>query len=360
MSTTALSEWQSFHLYYHGSRDRLLIELVRPLVQTFLAAGQIDSFFFVRFALGGPHIRLRLRTIPGHEAAVQREVEHAAESFFARAPSTESLTADTIRQGNGPILASDPNEEDDGVYPDNSVRLTPFRPETKRYGGPLLLPRSLDVFAVSSAEVFRFLAVHRDTPAARRLADISRLLVRQAFYLADGSAELTDLLGYGVDGWGTPLQAIVQHADEVFARQSEPLCRLLRSEIDALLREDAGEAPEGEFAGTVRHLRWQIAAANATERRRIGCSQLHMTANRLGLTNPDEVYLGRLLGRALRQLEGEHAVRWERFRKALARCAAQPLGAEKHVRDLITGMLDYPAAFPDLSPPLQPNMEDGP
>ena len=45
-----------------------------------------------------------------------------------------------------------------------------------------------------------------------------------------------------------------------------------------------------------------IAGADATTRRRILVSQLHTSANRLGLTNQEEIYLTRILVRAFAAL----------------------------------------------------------
>jgi hypothetical protein len=51
---------------------------------------------------------------------------------------------------------------------------------------------------------------------------------------------------------------------------------------------------------TGRCLGWELRRAGAHSN--IGISHLHMTANRLGLKNPEEVYLGRMLWRAAREL----------------------------------------------------------
>jgi len=79
----------------------------------------------------------------------------------------------------------------------------------------------------------------------------------------------------------------------------------------------------------------EIAGANAASRERVGTSQMHMTANRLGLSNPEEVYLGRLLVRAARDLlENEPGVR-RQLSDLLATRKRGPAPPRQRLRDLL-------------------------
>ncbi|HSN86598.1 MAG TPA: thiopeptide-type bacteriocin biosynthesis protein, partial [Thermoanaerobaculia bacterium] len=148
--------WLAFHLHYHERQDQILEELVHPLVASLVRRGEIDSFFFVRYALGGPHIRLRIRLCGNGQAAVA-EVLGAAERFFEACPSRATLPEEKILAINRSVLKSDPSESDEAVYPDNFVRQAPYAPEIERYGGPELFPESLAFFAISSCRVLRWL-----------------------------------------------------------------------------------------------------------------------------------------------------------------------------------------------------------
>jgi hypothetical protein len=291
--------WIAFHLYYAEDRDRLLREAIRPLMASLMASGAIDRFFFVRFGLGGDHVRLRLRVVPRHEAAVRDAVTQAAAVFFARWPSTRRVTDDEIRARNQLVLASDPGEADDGIYPDNSLRQCEFRPETQRYGGAALLGHSLDFFAVSSVHALHFLAEHGDKPRARQLPMILRLLFSQAWGLAWDEDSLLAILAYAETYWGDPIRPLLDRGDRLFAERPALYCQMLHREREELLASRPSGTTLPSLAEAGARLTSALRAAEPATRQSIAMSQLHMTANRLGLGNAEECYLGRLLRRAV-------------------------------------------------------------
>ena len=95
------SRWQAFHLFYHADRNLLLLRLIRPLVGSLARAGAIDRFFFVRYELGGPHVRLRLRSTPGAMDVVEERVREASADYFARWPSVQPRTDELVLQRLG-------------------------------------------------------------------------------------------------------------------------------------------------------------------------------------------------------------------------------------------------------------------
>ena len=303
--------WRAYHLFYHGSRDRLVAELVRPLVQALRADGDVTAFYFVRYDLGGPHVRLRLHPARGRAGGVDAAVREAAAAFFARCPSTEPLSAEAILRQNAGIVSTDPLASDaaDEVHPDNSLREFPTLFEVERYGGARLFRHSLDYFVLSSGEALR-LAGAPEFSGGQRLATAGRLCVDQAWGLARDAAEFTRLLGYA--GWmltGEWTARFVQRADEAFERQRAVHTRLLRNELRALAEApDAAASPA--LAKGARRLARGIRAAGDDERWIIGASQLHMTANRLGVLNAEELYLGQILSRAAGELATADPVFW--------------------------------------------------
>ena len=55
------SEWLYFKLYTgHKSADRILTEYLYPFLKSAMDDGEINKFFFIRYADPNPHIRLRL------------------------------------------------------------------------------------------------------------------------------------------------------------------------------------------------------------------------------------------------------------------------------------------------------------
>lgn len=286
------SRWRSCHLYYHGDRNLLLDRLVWPLVGSLFHSRTIDHFFFIRYELGGPHVRLRLRALPGAEESVEEAAAKAAGDFFARWPSAQPRSTETMMRWTRETLAADPSETDATIYPDNSLRIVPFEPQIDRYGGPELFGASLDFFALSSLRALAFAHESGAEPRSRQLPHILRALACQALGFARDEPELLRLLGYAEAGEGHPLAPFAARGDRAFEQQPEVLRRLL---VDALTGTgEQGAGPLDEARGLAAALR---GAAPAT-REGILRSHMHMTANRLGLSNPEEAHAGRILWRA--------------------------------------------------------------
>lgn len=313
---TLRERWISYHLYYHQDLDRLVKGFVHPVAVSLVEAAQIDAFFFVRYGLGGPHVRLRVRALPGFRDPVHEKLRRFSQDFLDQAPSTTPLEDERVRQTNRFILASDPHEVDDNVYPDNSFRSMPFRPEVQRYGGPGRLQASLDFFTLSSVAALEFLSEHGSTPRSVQLADAFRLLLQQALGFATDETELADLLRYGVDSMGAMLPKILDKGDEMARSRMDVFLRLFRQGLSAVRSLDAGNgsvrgASELLILGA-ESLSVAVGGADRATRAGIGGSQLHMTATRLGLGNAEEVYLSRLLTATLEavRLRGEDDLSW--------------------------------------------------
>lgn len=317
--------WHSFHLYYHANLDDLIVGLAGPTLGALVSAGSIDRCFFVRFALGGPHVRLRVRVADTQFEAVRHRIAVAAAEFFAARPSASPMPEADIRRINASVLATDPHEVDDGIYPDNSVRDLPFCPETDRYGGPRYLDRSLDYFTLSSMQAVRFVAAHHAAPRARQLPVIFQILFREAWGFADGVDELLSLLSYSFAAAGKALAPVVKRGDQLFEAHRDLFVRALCGALDA------ARPPALDIGEAARRLACAIHDVSpATRRHEIRSSHMHMTANRLGLSNPEEAYIGRLMWRAAIEY-GRTALTEQLDRLA----APHPRGAETRLDDLI-------------------------
>ena len=287
--------------------------VAEPVARALRRDGAVHRYFFVRYNLGGPHVRLRLEAAPGRGGEVAARVREAAAEFFARRPSLARLPDEAVRRENRAILADDPLAADaeDTVHPDNSLHECPAAFEVERYGGPRLLRHSLDYFALSTVEVLRFLAAHGGEPAsAARLTGGARLVVRQAWGMAHDEAEFVELLEHAVRLMGDPLARFAAEGERAFASRGAALVRLLRDEMAELSAGAERPGPARALSQAARSLAWSVRGAPAERRRAIAHSHLHMTSNRLGLLNPEEVYLGRMLHLAARALAAEDAPFW--------------------------------------------------
>lgn len=325
MTEALLSRWLAFHFHYHERQDRLLEELLRPLVASLVERGEIDSFFFVRYLLGGPHIRLRVR-LCGDGQAMAAEVRGTAERFFAAFPSRATLPEDKILAINREILNNDPTERDEAVHPDNFVRPAPFHPEIERYGGPELFPQSLAFFAISSCRVLRWLHEKAGDPGSR-LSFAFHLLALQALGSSRDGQELLALLRYPMAGEAASA-LLVEKGDAAFERQKESHVQALRRRVEAIVD---GPLFGGELLAE-RTLEGALREVGA--RRGILSSHLHMTANRLGLKNAEEIYLARLLWRTFGELAGSEPALWGQLERSLAERAGS-----RSVEDLLPAVL---------------------
>jgi hypothetical protein len=295
-----LHRWISWQLFYQGSRDRLLVDLVRPLVIGLWGDGLIDSFFFIRYGLGGPHVRLRLRCIPGHHQAAGERVQIAATSFFQSWPSQIVLTEEEIHRINQNLLANDAFGED-RIFPNDSAIESPLHLEIERYGGETLAGHSLDVFALSSIHTLNLLETHAVASKGEVLSTALRLLARLSLALAWSCESFFDLVEYA-SVWSKGSAALlVQRGDEAFERASEVPCRILREEIECFQET----SQRLTFVKGACRLARLTSGAEARVRREIAVGQMHMAANRLGLGNAEEIYLSRLLWRAAQQMRSQ-------------------------------------------------------
>jgi hypothetical protein len=341
----AADGWHGWHLVYHADRERLLRECVAPLAAGLLRDGLATRFFVIHYLLGGPHLRLRVRCEPGDAPAVDARVHAAAAEFFARVPSTQAQPDEQVHRQNRGVIPSDPfaDEADDVVWADNSVVVQPVRFEVERYGGPALYGHSVELFALSTLQVLRFLDANAGAPEGRRTAERARLLLRQAWGHAPDADEFAVYADYGVRMFGKPLAKLLPVADAAFDRARAGMTGIVRAELAALA---ATERP-GLLAEGARTLSQVVRGVADEPRRFIGISQLHMTANRLGMRNPDEVYLCRMLTRAVEAVREEHPDEWRAAwdaHGAWFRAPSAPLAAQ--LRDALHDFAGRDCAVP--------------
>jgi hypothetical protein len=264
-------DWQSYHIYYHSDRERLLRELISPLVNNLSERGWINGFFFVRYALGGPHIRLRLCPDKMRANDVRRLVMSQTSGFLKAHPSLRSESESDIKRLNSRILASDPHEIDEGVRPDNCIVEMPFRPELDRYGGRQLLPLSLRMFWFTSLRALEFALMQPSLGRPRATALSIRYLLRLSLCLSRNPIDRLQL-------WQT--NGGDRHLFREYLKRREV--------VFDIFRQEEGTIPvEWQRAGD--ELLMKLSVTESSTRLGILRSQIHMFANRLGLSYAEEL-----------------------------------------------------------------------
>jgi len=297
-------EWVSYHISYHSPQDELLLGLILPAMNDLWHECQFSQFFFVRYNLGGPHVRLRLRPAPGAGDEIDNVLMSRSADFFRLQPSVGSLSENVIRECNRRILAAS-HEGIDIIYSDNSIMTASFEPEIDRYGGASLIESSLAFFSISSAYALRLVELRRGQAKARFLAYAMRALLSQALGFASNGEELARLVTYAMPVKELKRSALIDRADQEFYRQSMNYTQLVCEEVEnARSRTDSLCLGEGILTEASRRLKTCIRDADAPARWQVLSSQLHMTANRLGIYGVEEIYLGRILQKALERVSG--------------------------------------------------------
>src|SRR5258705_6344647 len=90
--------WRALHIFLHRSAeevDEFIVGCLAPAVARRRAEGEITTWFFIRYWVGGPHIRIRLRIAPKAGAdPLERIRAEAAEYLAARPGRTPLLDPD--------------------------------------------------------------------------------------------------------------------------------------------------------------------------------------------------------------------------------------------------------------------------
>lgn len=312
--------WRSYHLYYHRDRQRALRRMVLPLFAELWLERRIDGFFFLRYSLGGPHLRLRLRVVPGEGRAVDRRVRGRADELLREAPAAERPAAE-IERSHRRALADSAWPGEDHVRPNNTFEDSPYVPELERYGGEHRIEAAHDLFTASSA-----LALHRivelgEAPAARRFGEALRCLWLQAVGLASSSEMLARLLDPAEAASSAPPPLLVRRAEQAWERRGEALAAMTAAAVEEVLVEEA--SGEADPARALLHdASRRFAAGNRRQAThggdvRAAHGQLHTTANRLAVRTADEVVARQLLAFAGRRLADRRPTLWQRLERHL-------------------------------------------
>jgi hypothetical protein len=328
------ADWDSYHIFYDGDYEGLLSRLVTPVVCELWVRRHINRFFFIRYGLGGSHVRLRLLCAPSSREEVESIVLRAANKFFKHSPSERHAEDHEIRRQNRQFSAnpSDANL----VYPNDSVVKVPFDPEIERYGGPDLVKDSLEFFCVSSACVLQLISRHEEEVRARRLFHSLRILLRQTLGFGPYFTNLKKFLSVAALGNGSAVSLLMERAGQEFERDREGYVALIRQEIEKS-RDPAARLGLADCLVTeaARSLGERMRNASDQVRLQVMGSQLHMTFNRLGLKKMEEVYVAQILKAALSASAGLDGECWS---SVACGNGLAPQGSE--LEELVTKSLD--------------------
>jgi hypothetical protein len=236
--------------------------------------------FFVRYELGGPHVRLRLNCAKERLEEVRSVVKSEVMAYLKRFPSRQPLSNSRIQEINRILLATDKHETDSTIYQDNSVHEFRFRPEMRRYGGAGLIEFAYDMFTWTSLEAWASICHctggDKQNGLFRSLSQLFELSVMLAHDFGELRAMWTGSQAKKVNQ-STTDRTVADAIGDIINNRLRTSCSHSRSRVQGDLWLSAGE-----------QYRRRMLCTDAAVRLNISRSHVHMFANRLGISNKVE------------------------------------------------------------------------
>jgi hypothetical protein len=139
-----------------------------------------------------------------------------------------------------------------------------------------------------------------------------RMAISLAWGFAKDEDDLVELADYCRHFFDERVGPAAKYGDEVFARQTTQIVELLRAVLEDLANPEdiSGLAALTAGAGAISS---RLGELSTEASRYLATSHIHMTANRLGLINPEEVYLSRILRRGVEKIRTESPQAWRKL-----------------------------------------------
>jgi thiopeptide-type bacteriocin biosynthesis protein len=300
----------SAHLYhatphiYEEQTDRLALDLLAPFVAMGRERSWIQRYFFIRYSDPAPHLRLRLLVDQHHATVVAQALE-----------SQSKVYAPHVMIGHGPAeLTPQPRGTEDGRL--LALRWTPYEPEFSRYGGETAIEVAHHLFEATSDAALALLARLSGKPRAARLGVALTLMVSALHAFLENRAEASFFIVRYAEQYLTTVSKTTERADAFraafragFSEQASRMAPRV-TELWNGLDADADISPLNAMLRAFRlqreHLQGLCLHGMVRYNNRpittwrdcvsyLLPSYLHMTNNRLGVSIPEEAYLGHLL-----------------------------------------------------------------
>jgi hypothetical protein len=328
--------WISVHIFYYGDQNYLLVQSIAPLIASLREQGLIQRYFFIKYWVEGPHIRLRLLPAQGaDEDKIKHMVSQAITAFLERHPALYiprefSPLAKTmfIREyGEEKWRETYGKGEQMPLRPNNSFAFIDYEPEYVRYAGPAGMELSEWHFEQSSDTVIDLLR-ETNIGVSSMLLGRSVQLALPFFYgiFREDSKVLHALERYILYWTHWQRQGI---PEQIYAKKYQRMAPALRQRVAKIRQYMLEEQPSDRLTSVERtwkeHIsEFRVRIARLYEEHRIVVpdrdlpfptsqtldgvyhylqgSYVHMTNNRLGVLIPQEVYVAYLLKRTLEDL----------------------------------------------------------
>jgi hypothetical protein len=308
------TDWLSLHIYLSGvpETEAFMEEQLAPRLRGWTASALLDSWFFIRYWEGGPHIRVRLAgPIAADAEAVRAELAQATRDYLIADPVTREVYYRAHSFDGQPV-----DHEALPWHEQGSVVQVPYEAEIQRYGGIEALGASERLFGLSSSIAMSVVKATRHDMAKR--ASLSFGLMAASILATRVSLNaMGQFFRHYAAFWASYHGAPVAPAGAGVAAtpgQVEALQRLVRQVsrgAEALDLHSRWARGVAEFVDELDQLRGAGVLVSpfdgkpAVDEQRYGMavqnilsSQIHMLNNRLGIVPASEQVLAAALQRA--------------------------------------------------------------
>lgn len=284
------TDWVSAHVFCHADHDRLLVELVVPLLAELATDGLCQQYFFLRYWEGGPHVRVRMLAAPADHGELRERVVERCERFFDDQPATRTVAATDYVQSAARLAHREGRHHYvRQLYPNNSVVFLPYRREHDRYGYGASM-EAVEQHFVESSRIALGLVAAGITSRQRDTAALSMLLLTWLGLLeSEGSVDHS-------------LARTTSHA----VTEPDPLqrqtARRLAERMRGIAAQGSAAVGDGAFAAWTRSTaRLQTALSNPPAWQVLDTCG-HLVCNRLGVLPDSEAYLRYLAAESLTEM----------------------------------------------------------
>ena len=322
----------AFYIFCTEPWEDILLNCIQPLSEQIITEKLATRYFFIRYWENGPHIRLRFF---GNETQLNEQVKplvlSAVNNYLKKHPTKREE----------PEWLSTAPGSDHYWFPNDSIQIIAYEPETDRYGGPAAITASEIHFQDSSNAVFSLLEPGSEWSYDRALGAAIQLHLSFAHAAGMDLTEAQEFFTFIFSGWlpraytnfGNEPADVLENRRELtlkafkenFSAQQEFLVEYHQmlweafqsgeefeeewlnnwidqvTQLSSLLKE-LQQKGKLQFSPDTSHLTVFTTPFEKQQLWFIYSSYVHMTNNRLGILNRDEAYLGYLLRESLKTL----------------------------------------------------------
>lgn len=268
-------EWLSAHLFYTGKPEYLLGNVIKPFIkQISPLLHPVSPWFYIRYAEDGLHIRLRLQV--NRKALVS--VKTALEADLS---------------GTGIV-----------------IKYIPYEPEVNRYGNNNSMPLAEALFNASAVCSLEHMTTLPEWDVQTALTVAFKMNIAFFHALNEELPAIRKLCIQFIDGWlnrlVTDLATAKQLKGQMLVLHNKQAGQLQEMAVTLWSQLQTGEAPVllQTYSNTCRPLleAYQQAGLPPEQFGYAIRSLLHMTHNRLGISNKEEAWCMFIIEKCLQYL----------------------------------------------------------